>query len=159
MTFNATGYIALGVLTSATWSFSGGTWPTNATVTTTGGGILNVDSTINSTLIIRNFSSACAGTYTFTITGGVLLIVTASQSATVGLIPTVNAMPTGSQMVTKGFKIQFSAPTGSNLVIQASSDLKNWTSLCTNLVTGGSVTYTDIVAKTASERFYRAKLK
>jgi hypothetical protein len=159
VTITATGYVTLGVLSSAGWSYSGRSWPTNAVYTTTGGGILNVDSTITSTLTISHITSASAGTYTFSVSGGLLLIVSARASATVGIIPTVTADPVGSHMVEKGFKILFSGPTGSNLVIQASSDMKNWTSLCTNVITSGSVTYTDAVAKAVTCRFYRGRLK
>ena len=159
VTITATAYLSLGVLSSAGWSYSGKWWPTNATCTTTGGGILNVDSTISSTLTITNFSSASAGTYTFSISGGVLFIVNASQSVTLGVTPIVTGVTSGSAMVKKGFKIQFSGPTGSNLVIQASTDMKHWTPICTNVITGGSVTYTDAAAMTAPGRFYRAKLK
>lgn len=159
VTITATGYVTLGVLSSAGWSYSGRSWPTNANYTTTGGGILNVDSTITSTLTISHITQASSGTYTFSVSGGLLLIVSASASSTVGIIPTVTADPVRSQMVEKGFKILFSGPTGSNLVIQASSNMRNWTSLCTNVITGGSVTYTDAVPKTVTCRFYRARLK
>jgi hypothetical protein len=111
-------------------------------------------------LTVSNVSSASAGTYTVTCSDVLAVLTgTATASVNLGVIPTVTAVASGSQMIEKGFKIQFSAPTGSNLVIQASSDMKNWTSLYTNVVKGGSVTYTDLVAKTVSGRFYRAKLK
>jgi hypothetical protein len=35
----------------------------------------------------------------------------------------------------------------------------HWSPISTNVITGGSVTYTDAVAKTQSGRFYRARLK
>ncbi|HEV2456180.1 MAG TPA: immunoglobulin domain-containing protein [Verrucomicrobiae bacterium] len=162
VTFNVSAYCVVGVLTSVTWQYSGGAFPTNAAVTTSGG-ILNVNSSINSTLTINNASSACAGTYTVTVSdaGGLLGILVGNSSASVNLsVPaTVSAVAAASKMVEKGFKIQFSAPTGSNLVIEATSDMAHWTSVCTNKVTGGSVTYTDAVAKTVSSRFYRARLK
>ena len=37
--------------------------------------------------------------------------------------------------------------------------MKNWTSVYTNKVAGGSLTFTDAVAKTVSGRYYRAKLQ
>ena len=159
VTFNASAYVTVGVLSSVTWSFSGKWWPTNATCTSVQN-LLNIDSSINSTLTISNFTPACAGTYTVTVTGGLLgLLGTASQSVTLGVIPTVTGVASGSAMVTKGFKLQFSGPTGSNLVIQASSDLKKWTPICTNVIMGGFVTYTDAMATTVPGRFYRAMLK
>jgi hypothetical protein len=157
VTITATGYVTLGLLTGTGWTFSGKSWPANAIATTTGGGILNVDSTITSTLTISHFSSNDVGTYTFKLTGGLLIIVSASGSSTVGTTPVITGVPAG--MVPKGFKVQFSGPTGSNLVIQASSDMQHWAPVYTNVMTGGSLTYTDAVARTVSGRFYRAKLK
>lgn len=159
VSIDASAYVTLGVLSSVTWSYSGKSWPTNATCTDVGS-LLNVDSSIDSCLTISNFSPACAGTYTVTVSGGLLgLLGTASQSVTVGVVPTVTGLTSGSAMGKKGFKIQFSGPTGSNLVIQASSDMKHWTPICTNVITGGSVTYTDAAAMTVPGRFYRAMLK
>ena len=153
---------SLGDICTVTWLFNNGNLPTNATVTTDGLG----STTVSSTLTLNHVSSACAGTYCVEITdellGGLLGITTAtatSQNATVGVITPVTAVTTGSGMVAKGFKIEFSGPTGSNLVIQATSNMQTWTSICTNVVTDGSVTYTDTVAKTVSCRFYRARLK
>jgi len=160
ITLNASAYYALGALTSIKWQFNGGALPTNATYAITEG-VLTVNSSIYSTLTISNISSASAGTYTITASalGGILGLLSSSASSTVGIIPTVTAVPAGSVMMNKGFKLQFSAPTGSNLVIQASTDMVHWASIYTNVVTGGSVTYTDAVAKTIPGRYYRAKLK
>jgi len=83
--------------------------------------------------------------------------------ALVVVLNTVNnvltAVTGASKMLTSGFKLQFSAPTGSNVVIEATSNMNNWSAIYTNVASGGSVTYTDAVAKTASCRFYRARLK
>jgi len=156
---------SLGDICSVTWVYvngKNGNLPSNATVTTTGLGTMNV----SSTLTLAHVTSACAGTYYVEIEdellGGILGITTAtsdSQNAVVRVIQPIMAVPSGSGMVAKGFKVQFSGPTGSNLVIQASSDMEHWTSVYTNVLTGGSVTYTDAVAKTVPGRYYRAKLK
>jgi hypothetical protein len=156
---------SLAQIPSVTWLFKNGTLPTNAVVTYTG---LGSDS-VTSTLTLTHVSSADVGDFSVDIEdellGGVLGITTAmaySQNAPLSLIPVVTAdagSPSGTGMTTKGFKIQFSAPTGSNLVIQASTDMIHWTPVWTNVVTAGSVTYTDITAKTVPGRFYRARLK
>lgn len=155
--------VTVGVLSSITCQFSGGAFPANASFTTSGGGsLLDLGASVNAILTITNVSAANAGTYTFSASTVGLLgigLLTTTATSTVSVTPTIIGVTSNSQMMEKGFKIQFSGPTGSNLVIQASSDMKNWTSVYTNKVVGGSVTYTDAVAETVPGRFYRAKLK
>jgi hypothetical protein len=162
VTISVQSSVTVGVLSSVSCQFSGGAFPANASFTTSGGGgLLNLGGSVNAVLTITNMSAATAGTYTFSSSAVGLLggLLTTKAPCTISITPTVSAVAAGSAMVQKGFKIQFSAPIGSNLVIQASSDMKNWTSVYTNVVTGGSLTYTDPVAKTLSYRYYRAKLK
>ncbi|HEY1788992.1 MAG TPA: immunoglobulin domain-containing protein [Verrucomicrobiae bacterium] len=162
VTINIQSSVTVGVLSSISCQFNGGALPANVSFTATGGGgLLDLGGSVNATLTITNVSSASAGTYTFSASTVGLLggLLTSTATSTVSVPPIVKAVTVNSQMQAKGFKIQFSAPTGSNLVIQASSDMKNWTSVYTNVVTGGSLSYTDPVAKTLSYRYYRAKLK
>jgi len=160
VTFTVVAHCTLGLLSSDSCQFNNSSLPTNVTFTTVSG-VLNVDSTITSTLTISNASAADAGTYTVKFSDLLgLLTGNASASVTLGVIPAVTAVPTQTGMVAnKGFKLQFSGPTGSNLVVQATSDMKSWTSLSTNVIVNGSVTYTDAAATTVSCRFYRAKLQ
>jgi hypothetical protein len=165
VTINVQSSVTVGVLSSISCQFNGGALPANVSFTTSGGGnLLDLGGSVDAILTITNVSATSAGTYTFSASTVGLLggLLTSTASCTVSLPPTVTAVTSGlgsPRMVEKGFKIQFSAPTGSNLVIQASSDLTHWTPVWTNVVTGGSVTYTDVVAKTVSGRFYRARLK
>jgi hypothetical protein len=156
-----------GKIYSVTWLYNGEPISTNSTETTSSSGLLTT--TVSSTLTIKNVSSANAGTYSAQITDVILNLLglisvedsATSQGATLGIIPTVTAVTTQTGMVNNNsaFKVQFSGPTGSNLVIQATSDMINWRSLSTNVIINGSVTYTDATANTVSCRFYRAKLK
>ncbi|MGH7940565.1 MAG: immunoglobulin domain-containing protein [Limisphaerales bacterium] len=165
VTLTASAYCNLGSICSVTWVFSNGRngrLPDNATVANVGLGSANV----STTLTLKHVSAACAGTYYVEIEdellGGLLGLTTAtsySQKASVAVTPTVIGTADGSQMDTKGFTIEFSGPTGSNLVIQASSDMKHWTPVYTNRISGGTVTYTDPMARTVSGRWYRAKLQ
>jgi hypothetical protein len=161
---NCTG---LGEIYSVTWLFNGNPISTNVTVTASNSGLLT--KTVNSTLTIKNVSSANVGTYSVQITDVILNLLglisvedtATSQGATLGITPTVAAVATQTVMVNNNsaFKLQFSGPTGSNLVIQATSDMLNWSSLSTNVIVNGSVTYTDTTANAVSCRFYRAKLQ
>lgn len=113
---------------------------------------------VSSTLTINNVSTNDVGSYYAVVTdllGGSVK----TSSATLSITPPVAAVTSGSAMMSKGFKLQFSGPIGSNLVIEATSDMVHWSPISTNVLTSGSVTYTDVVAKTLSGRFYRAKLK
>jgi hypothetical protein len=156
-TFKIVTYCTLGVLSSVNWAFTNGPLPSNVLVSTLNG-LLMLDSSITNTLTITNVSAASAGTYSVEYTDllGILTSHT-TQQILVSVLPTVDVIASG--IVSKGFKIQFSAPTGSNIVIQASSNLQSWTSISTNTVVGGSVSYTDTTATASSSRFYRAKLK
>ena len=159
-----------GTIGAVTWHFNNGNLPTNAIVGINGMGSQNV----SSTLTLTHVSGACAGNYSVDIEdqllGGILGLTTAwaySQNAplVVTTPPTpVAAVVGGSKMMTitsgKGFKCQFSGPIGSNLVIEATSDMGRWSPIYTNVVTAsGTLSYTDSVPQTASCRFYRAKLK
>lgn len=55
-----------------------------------------------------------------------------------------------------GFKL--TGPTGSSVVIQASSDLLTWTPVETNILAGGVLAFTDPQSSLIGRRFYRASL-
>ncbi len=155
-TFTVSAYTTLGVINSVTWLFNGKPVPTSNTVVTLQGALLS--STIGSTLTVSHVSSTDVGNFSVQITS--LLSGTAtSQNAALGILPTVTAVTEGSGMVTNGFKMEFSGPTGSNVVIEASSDLKTWVPIWTNVITGGVVSCIDTAAKAYPNRYYRAKLE
>jgi hypothetical protein len=154
--------VTIGVLSSISCQFSGGAFPANASFTTVGGGaLLQLGGSVNAVLTITNVTAANAGTYTFSSSTVGLLggLLTSTAPCIVTVTPTVVGIAANSQMQQNGFKVQFSGPTGSNLVIQASSDMQHWTNVYTNVVSGGTVTFTDAAAKTVSGRYYRAKLQ
>lgn len=118
---------------------------------------------VSSTLTINNVSSNNVGSY-YAVVQDLLGGTVKTSSANLSLIPPVAAVTGGSGMMSKGFKLQFTGPVGSNLVIEATSDMVHWTPLSTNVLSssggkGGNVTYTDTVAKAFSSRFYRGRLK
>ena len=119
-----------------------------------------------SILTVKNVAFTNAGNYSVRISNGIghvtsstanLIVLTDTISNTLSNVVSFVSTETG--MVTGGFKLKLSGPVGSNVVIQASSDLKNWTPICTNLVTTGSINYTDAVASTLPARYYRAKIQ
>jgi hypothetical protein len=141
------------------WLFNG--QPVSTTNTT----VVNVNVPLVgtvSTLTVKNVSPNNAGNYSVRIVNGVgsttssnaTLIVLASTVSNV-----VNIVSSATAMTVSGFKIQLSGPSGSNYVIQASTDLKNWTPISTNVAPAGSVSYTDTAAMYIPSRYYRAKLQ
>jgi hypothetical protein len=117
--------------------------------------------TVTSSYTMKNVTSANAGGY-YAIIESILAGNTTSSTAQLtiskAIIP-LAGITSASGMLTNGFKVQFSAPIGSNVVIEATSNLGSWSPVYTNVSTGGSITYTDAVAKTAACRFYRARIK
>lgn len=141
------------------WHCNGQSVTTNKSIS-----IGNVVSGLNLlvSLTISNATAASAGEYTLCITNGAGGVE--SSPATLIVLGTVvsnvvNIVSTGTGMTLGGFKLQLSAPTGSNVVIQASSDLNTWTSISTNMASSGGVTYTDTSATNRTCRFYRAGLR
>jgi len=113
-------------------------------------------------------ASTNAGSYTLhaknasgtTISSPAIVLVANLVNTVVSNVVNVVDFVAGSTgMTSNGFKIQLSGPTGSNVVVQASSDLVHWTSISTNLVSGGNASYTDTAAKSLPGRYYRAYIQ
>jgi hypothetical protein len=56
------------------------------------------------------------------------------------------------------FGFDVSGPSGSNVVIQASTDLQTWIPLQTNVLGSAPLYYSDSQSATNRQRFYRAEL-
>ena len=116
-----------------------------------------------STLTLNSVSPASAGTYSVKIVNGVgsvtshdavLVVLTSTVSNVVSNV--VNIVSAGTGLTPAGFKLQLSGPAGSNYVIQASADLRNWVPISTNAAPTGSLSYTDAAAVNLPFRYYRA---
>jgi Immunoglobulin domain len=112
-----------------------------------------------STLTVNHVSSEDAGNYSVKIQNG-SGSVTSSDATLVVLLDTVsnvvNIVSAGTGMTVNGFKIQLSGPPGSNYVVEASTDFKNWIPISTNSAPTGSISYTDSAATNLPCRYYRA---
>jgi hypothetical protein len=75
-------------------------------------------------------------------------------------VPTPLAISTGAAFgFTNGvFGFNVTGPSGSNVVIQASTDLQTWIPLQTNLLGSGPLYFSDPQSTTNARRFYRAQL-
>lgn len=155
--------ISVGSSMTFQWLFNG--QPVSTTNTTVGNVVVPLVGTV-STLTVNHVDSASAGNYSVRITNGsgsvtssTVNLIVLTDTLTDTLSNVVSFVSTETGMVTGGFKLKMSGPTGSNVVIEATSDMKNWTPICTNLISNGSITYTDAVAKTLPSRYYRAKIQ
>jgi hypothetical protein len=151
--------VSLTPITKFSWLLNGQPVPT--TNTTVLNVVVPLVGTV-STLTVNGISAANAGNYSVKITNGGGT-ATSGNAAVIVLSTTVsnvvNFVATGTGLTSSGFKIQLSGPSDTNYVIQASTDLKNWTSIYTNAAPTGGISYTDTTANSFSFRYYRAKLQ
>jgi hypothetical protein len=115
-----------------------------------------------SILTIKNTNPTNAGTYYVTAKDSLSTGTTTSSNATIIVLSTVvtniiNILTSASALTTAGFHLQMSTPTGSNVVVEASSDMVNWTPIYTNLNSSGTLTYMDTGATNHTSRYYRAR--
>ncbi len=151
---------SIGTTETFTWQLNGHDISTNKNVLVVSA-VVPLTGIGTSTPTINNVDTTNAGVYTIKITnyGG-----TTTTNATLIVLDTVvsnvvNIVSTGTGMTANGFKLLLSGPTGSNCVIQASSDLNSWTSISTNTFSSGTATFTDTNAAVLPRRFYRAAIK
>ncbi|MBW8865688.1 MAG: hypothetical protein JF609_12365, partial [Verrucomicrobia bacterium] len=121
-----------------------------------------------STLTLSNVSFINAGSYTLRATNinifnassvsspAIVVVANLVNTVVTNAVNVVSFVSAETAMTVNGFNIKLSGPTGSNVVIQASTDLKTWVPISTNLVSSGSVSYTDASAKVRPLRYYRA---
>ena len=134
-------------------------------VSTTGIGTL----TAVSTLTMTGVTYTNAGQYSLHATNssgtgvsiGTLNLTVQNVVSTVVTTVTnvVSFVSSGTGMTDSGFRLRLTGPGGSNVVVQASTDMVHWTSIATNNIPGdGNYSYTDSTAKSRPGRFYRVYL-
>jgi len=65
----------------------------------------------------------------------------------------------GYRVETNGFQAQLVGPVGGKYVVLASTNLKDWLPISTNLAPNGTLNFIDSKASNYSRRFYRAQLQ
>ncbi len=86
----------------------------------------------------------------------------ATASATVSVVITNASGLTPVQFASAGYRnhagyFTLTAPAGTNVVIEASTDLQHWSPVATNAVPHGFLNYTDTLAPNYAQRFFRAQ--
>jgi VCBS repeat-containing protein len=81
-------------------------------------------------------------------------------TVTINLTPVSDPLKfTSQRMTANGFQLQVSGPHSSTYVILASTNLRNWTPICTSYTALGSMTFTDTSATNNPVRFYRVEAR
>jgi hypothetical protein len=124
--------------------------------------LLDASQTV-STLTLANVTTN--GSYSLKVTdlGGSVTTTPANVtvSSLVGTVTNLVGIVTSAtgKLTSGAFKLTLSVPVGSNIVVQATSDMVSWNSLSTNTATSSSLTFTDSAAATIPIRFYRARIQ
>ena len=95
-------------------------------------------------VVSNNFGSIASAVATLTVTNPVITLSTAG-----GL---------GMSKGPGGFTFQFSVPINATYVVQASTDLLNWTPIYTNVAASATIAITDASALDFQKRYYRVML-
>jgi hypothetical protein len=109
----------------------------------------------NSTLAVTGVHTNDAGGYMALVGNSAGFVLSATASLTVTNPSVKLSAASGQSMTSSGFTFQFSIPVGSTYVIQASTNLINWTSIATNVSATGTATFTDPAAANFGRRLYR----
>lgn len=142
------------------WFFNGQPIVTNANLTVSNA--VDVVLGIISAVVVHDVHPDNAGIYSLRITNGVGYAVSSNATLTVLSQPSTNVIyfvTSGLAFEANGFRMQLFGPSGSNFVIEASSNLQNWVPISTNAAPTGTVSYLDTAAKTNTVRFYRAFIR
>ena len=111
----------------------------------------------NSTLLVSNAQSANAGLYSVTVTNLAGSATSASAALSVTTSAPTNPQLSGAVYGNGTFGLTVNGSAGYNYVVQASTNLLNWTSLFTNPMPTLPFLWTDPAASNFSQRFYRVQ--
>jgi VCBS repeat-containing protein len=111
------------------------------------------------TLTLNGVQSANAGDYSCLVSNAAGAVPSQVVTLAVSTPAPVVSMDSNSGMKPEGFKFGFSITAGATYVVMASTDMKNWTPISTNLAAGSVVTFTDPEAANHPNRFYRVAVQ
>jgi sugar lactone lactonase YvrE len=114
------------------------------------------------TLALTNVTASNAGSYTVVIASPYGSVTSAVATLTVTIPQTPPQIMAGDGsfgFVTNQFGFKISGATGQTIVVDGSTDLVNWTPLCTNTAGGNPFYFCDPCWSNFPGRFYRARLQ
>jgi hypothetical protein len=113
------------------------------------------------TLVLSNVNLGNAGNYTVIITSPYGSVTGAVATLTVTVpntLPQIIATNASFGFLTNQFGFDFSGAFGQTIVVDASTNLLQWTPLSTNIVGGNALYFFDPASTNFPWRFYRARL-
>jgi hypothetical protein len=117
----------------------------------------NLAGATGSTLLLTNIQPSQAGSYQVVITNTFGSVTSAPVTLTIAGGAFQFVVTGGLQLSTNGFKLQLSGLAGQGpVILQASSNLIDWSPIFTNPPAIGVIELVDPAATTRSARFYRA---
>jgi len=110
-------------------------------------------------LTLNSVGSANGGNYTVVITSPYGSVTSVVAVLDIGMAkPQIIAGDASFGFLTNRFGFNLSGTAGQTIIVEGSSDLVNWTPLCTNTVGGGPCYFCDPACTNFGRRFYRARL-
>jgi pectate lyase len=112
----------------------------------------------NTTLTLANIQATNAGTYSVTVTNVAGSVTSTNAILTVSLGTPSKPQLSGFIYNNGTFSLTVNGDTGPDYIVQASTNLTDWTSIFTNHSPIPPFVWTDLVASNFSQRFYRIQL-
>lgn len=145
------------------WLLNGQPVPAGNTLVLEAPYLLDLSQTVSTLTVLLATNSGAyslkvSNTSGASVTSTPAMLILSGVVTVVSNVVSIVASDTG-KLANGAFKLTLEVPTGSNIVVQASSDLSHWSSLSTNTATSSSMTFTDSAAATISCRFYRARIQ
>ena len=109
----------------------------------------------NSALALTHIKSGQAGNYTVDLSNPWGAVTSDVATLTVTNPPSLLSLPPTSGTSGQGFTFQVSLPGGSTYIILASTNLREWTPIYTNVSVADTISFTDPTAGNYQRRFYR----
>lgn len=114
----------------------------------------------NSVLALTNVQTGDSDHYAVVVTNNAGSAISAPATLTV-MPPSSFTLSTSlaGALNASGFTFRFSVPEGSTYVVLASTNMRDWTPIYTNVAPAGNVVFTDPTAVNHAKRFYRAMVQ
>ncbi len=113
----------------------------------------------NASCALTNVQRGVAGNYSVVVINPVGSTNSIEATLSVSIPPTTLSVSGPSALSPSGFTFQLSVPIGYTYVIEASTNLRDWLPIATNISNTATVVFTDAAARNYSERFYRALVR
>jgi hypothetical protein len=112
----------------------------------------------SSTLTLSQVQSANAGNYSVIVSNAAGSVSSAMAALLVTNPPPMLAQDNPASLTPQGFSFGISVPVGATVIVEASSNCRDWAPIATNIAASGTIVFTDSEAANFLSRMYRARL-